>query len=65
MLFWSFIVTTLVYAVFGLACVLCLRLKKKAVVFGVPVLYLAFGELRVLLSDAVVCTCLISNSWFR
>lgn len=55
MLFWSFVTTTLVFLTFGLVCIACLRIRRKEVVFGVPLLFLGFGELKVLLTDAIAC----------
>ena len=57
MLFWAFLVSTLVYLVFGIACALSMRLLKKGVSVFIAFLFLGFGELKVVSVDAVVCKC--------
>ena len=55
MLFWAFLMTTLVYVVVGVACAVCLRVTKKGVSFIIPFLFLGCGELKVLCGDAIAC----------
>ena len=55
MLFWAFLMTTLVYAVVGVACAVCLRVTKKGVSFIIPFVFLGCGELKVLCGDAIAC----------
>ena len=53
MLFWSFLLTTLLYLVVGVACALSLRVAKKAVNFALPFVYLGYAELKVVSTDAI------------
>lgn len=53
-LFWAFLVTTVIYLVFGMVCAVCQRaIQKGAVRLLLPLLYLGYGELKVLFTDAI------------
>ena len=55
MLFWAFLMSTLVYIVVGVVCAACLRVTRKGVSLIVPLVFLGCGELKVLCGDAVAC----------
>lgn len=52
-MFWSFLLTTLLYLMVGVACGLCLRVAKKAVNFALPIVYLGYAVLKVVSTDAI------------
>lgn len=54
MLFWAFATTTLTYVLVGITCAVCMR-TLKGISFVIPFVFLGYGELRVLLEDAVAC----------
>ena len=52
-LFWSFLLTTLLYLLVGVSCTLCLRVAKKAVNIALPFVYLGYAGLKIVSTDAV------------
>ena len=57
MLFWAFLLTTVVYVCVGVACAVSMRLMKKGVSVAIPVFFFAYAALRVLCGDAIACEC--------
>ena len=55
MLFWAFLLTTLVYLCVGVACAVSMRLIKKGVSVGIALFFLLYAELRVICGDAIAC----------
>ena len=60
MLFWSFLLTTVLYLMVGVACAMSLRVAKKAVNFALPLIYLGYAELKVVCTDAVASKYIVS-----
>lgn len=53
-LFWAFLTTTSIYLIFGVVCAVCQRaIRKGWFSLLLPLLYLGYGELKVLFTDAV------------
>ena len=53
-LFWAFLTTTAIYLVFGVVCAVGQRAIRKGLFsLLLPVLYLGYGELKVLFTDAI------------
>ena len=52
-LFWSCLLTTLLYLLVGVACGVCLRVAKKAVNFALPIVYLGYAALKIVSTDAI------------
>jgi hypothetical protein len=55
MLFWAFLLTTVVYVTVGVACAVSMRLIKKGVSVGIPLFFLVYAALRVICGDAIAC----------
>lgn len=55
MLFWAFLITTVVYVCVGIACAVSMRLMKKGVSVCIPLFFFIYAELRVVFGDAIAC----------
>lgn len=55
MLFWAFLLTTVVYVFVGVVCAVSMRLIKKGVSVGIPLFFFAYAEIRVVCGDAIAC----------
>ena len=58
-LFWSCLLTTLLYLLVGVACGMCLRVAKKAVNFALPIVYLGYAALKIVSTDTVASECVL------
>ena len=64
MLFWAFLLTTVVYVTVGVACAVSMRLIKKGVSVGIPLFFLVYAALRVICGDAIACESTPKNKHF-
>lgn len=55
MLFWAFLLTTVVYVMVGVACAVSMRLIKRGVSVGIPLFFLLYAAIRVICGDAIAC----------